>query len=189
MKKWRLFFVFTALVLPAIILAESPSEKSILVNPDFEADTGAPWYKWGEAGTVTYGATEHAHTGKNSLKMEANGGDGIAMGFLQDFECLPGDKITVSAWMMSPEKSPLTNSRAFVKLEFWGTDAVNPLKTYESEHLTDTFDWKESAVSDEAPEGTVKAKIGLFIWNPRGGHAGDVYFDDAKALRSQPEKH
>lgn len=188
MKTKMLFFIFaiTALTVlaPKIGLAKSDSgTEIILVNPGFESDKADPWYWWGEAGTGLYGATEYFHTGRKSVKIVADGKDYVPMGCIQDFECRPGDRIAVSSWVMSPEAKPLTASNAFVKLEFWGEDLYNPIKTYESEHLNGAFGWKESSVSEVAPPGTVKAKIGVFIWNPGSGHSGIVYFDDVRASK------
>lgn len=189
MKTKTLFFVFViiflTMLMPEIILAEPDLGKKItLSNPGFEADKEESWYWWGNAGTGTYGSVEYAHSGKKSVKIVADGGDYIPMGFLQDFECRPGDKIIVSCWVMSPNDNPLTNSNAFVKLEFWGENVLDLIKGHESEHSTGAFDWKEISVWGEAPKGAVKAKIGLFIWNPGTNHSGSVYFDDAKASRT-----
>lgn len=189
MKTEALFFIFAiislTMLMPELTLAEpDPTQKITLSNPGFEADKEEPWYWWGNAGTGTYGSVEYAHTGRKSVKIVADGGDYIPMGCLQDFECKAGDKIIVSCWVMSPNDNPLTNSNAFVKLEFWGEGSSDLIKGYESGHLTGAFDWKEISVSGEAPKGTVKAKIGLFIWNPGTNHSGSVYFDDAKASRT-----
>lgn len=176
-------FVVAALITVILISAGTPAAAVDLSNACFEAEEQGPWYWWGDAGTGTYGASENIRNGKKSVKMVADKGDYVPLGFLQDFECKPGDEITISAWVMSPASSPLTNSDAFVRLEFWGTDQVNLIENYESPHLTGAFNWTKSSVSGKAPEGTIKAKIGLFIWNPGIGHSGTVYFDDAEVLK------
>jgi hypothetical protein len=191
MKVKGLFFIFAlvavATLISSLISAEpDPGKGGLLVNAGFESASQDPWYWWGEAGTGTYGSTECAHSGKKSLKVVADGGDFVPMGLLQDFECEGGEEIEVSVWAMSPTKSPLTNSNAFIKLEFWGEDPINPLEVLESEHATDAFDWKKVSVSSKAPKGVIKAKIGLFIWNPGSDHSGTVYFDDAKVSTGSP---
>ena len=189
MKTKSLFFVFIlalTILVPVRVLAESnPGGRYVVSNPGFEADNQDPWSWWGEAGTGTYGASEYAHTGKKSVKIVADKGDYVPMGLLQDFECEPEEKVTASAWVMSPADSPLTDSNAFIKLEFWKDD-YTIIEAYESEHLTGAFDWTEVAVSGKAPEETTKVKIGLFIWNPGTEHSGIVYFDDAKMSEGAP---
>lgn len=182
MKRAYLFFMLAVFIMAISNAAEEVS----LVNPDFEADNQEPWYWWGDAGTGTYGVSESSHDGKKSIKIVADKGDYIPMGFLQDFDCSPEEEVTVSAWVMSPTSSPLTNSDAYVRLEFWGGEPFNIIKSYESPHVTGAFNWTNSTISAKAPEGTTKAKIGLFIWNPGTGHSGSVYFDDAKASKKGP---
>ncbi len=180
-------FMFAALITAILLSISVPAVAEVnLTNPCFEAEEQGPWYWWGDAGTGTYGASENIHNGKKSVKIVADKGDYVPLGFIQDFECKPGDEITISAWAMSPASSPLTNSDAFVRLEFWGTDQANLIENCESPHLTGAFGWTKSSVSGKAPEGTIKAKIGLFIWNPGTGHSGTVYFDDAEVLRKAP---
>ena len=177
------YFIVIAVVLMMLIPSRIKAKTDIiLVNPGFEAGTQDPWYWWGEAGTGTYGVSEYAHSGRKSVRMVADGDDHVPMGFLQEFKCMPGVKVTVNAWVMSPSNNPLTNSNAFVKLEFWGEDPINPLELYESKHLSGAFDWKNVTVSGKVPQEAIKVKIGLFIWNRDIDHSGAVYFDDANAL-------
>lgn len=191
MKRGDLFFMFAAFIAAITISTAVPAISNAageinLVNPGFEDEEQGSWYWWGDAGTGTYGVTEYAHDGKKSIKIVPDKGDYIPMGFLQDFDCNPDDEVTVSAWIMSPKEKPLTNSNAFVKLEFWGGEPFTIIKAYESEHLNGAFNWKETSVTGKAPDGATKAKIGLFIWNPGTGHSGAVYFDDAKASIKGP---
>jgi len=188
MKKGYLFFVSVAFIAAISLLAAvpaiaNPAGKINLINPSFEDGEQGPWYWWGEAGTGTYGVLESSHDGKKSVKIAADKADYIPMGFLQDFDCEPGDEVTVSVWIMSPASNPLTNSNAFVRLEFWGGEPFTLLKGYEGPHLTGAFNWTKSSVSSKAPEGATKGKIGLFIWNPGINHSGIVCFDDAEASK------
>ncbi|MDD4879625.1 MAG: hypothetical protein PHR22_04135 [Candidatus Omnitrophica bacterium] len=183
MRKLLYFAVMAAalvMLVPAGVRAAEKSGTPVnLQNPGFEADSENPWYWWGDAGTGTYGVSTYKHSGAKSVEIVADRRDYTTVGILQDFVCAPGDEVTASAWVMSPEASPLTNSDAFVRIEFWGADVINPTIALESPHLTGSFNsWTESSVTGKVPEGTTKAKVGLFIWNPGTGHSGTVYFDD-----------
>lgn len=154
-----------------------------LENSGFESITEAPWHWWGSAGSGTYGVKDFKYQGERSLEIIADGDNNSVLGFLQDLECEPDEEVTASVWLMSPEETPLTNSNAFVKLEFWPDEGYDPIKTKESKHLTGASDWTKAEVSDVAPDGTAKVKIGLFIWNPGANHSGRVYFDEASLTR------
>ncbi|MEA3305460.1 MAG: hypothetical protein U9R52_01440 [Candidatus Omnitrophota bacterium] len=183
MKIKFLLWLSLSMMLGLSFLSTPAFAKNELLNVGFEDEAQDPWYWWGGAGTGTYGVKNYVHTGEKSAKIAADGGDYIVLGFLQDLGCMGREKIKISAWAMSPANTPLTNSNAFIKLEFWEGEEI--VEVFESEHQTDAFDWTKLEVSGTAPEGTTKVKIGLFIWNPGSGHSGEVYFDDTSLIRKK----
>ena len=186
MKLNNFLFIGLSFILSAMCLCGSVAANE-LENSDFESVTEAPWSWWGEAGTGTYGVKDFSYEGERSIEMIADGDDYVVLGFLQDLECEADEEVTINAWAMSPESDPLTNCDAFIKLEFWPPEGWEPIKTKESKHLNGAFDWTKLEVSDLAPAGTAKVKIGLFIWNPGAEHSGRVYFDGAGLTKKLTE--
>ncbi len=188
MRPNKFSFVSLFFVLSVTLYLSGAAFAAEVENSGFESVTEAPWYWWGKAGTGSYGVKDFKHQNERSLEITADGDNNAVLGCLQDIECEPDEEVTAGAWIMSPKEDPLTNSNAFVKLEFWPEEGYEPLKTKESKHLNGTFDWTKAEVSDVAPDGTAKVKIGLFIWNPGADHSGRVYFDEVSITRKLPEE-
>jgi len=119
-------------------------------------------------GRVTL-STERAHSGKQSVRLEAQQGEGCVL-VATPVKCAPGDELTTSCWLFNEV------SHASLYLKFLrGGYQVNDEGSFEYAICHEVGKWTRVEVKATAPWFAEGAVISLYV--PMAAH-GAHYFDD-----------
>lgn len=166
---------------PEVLLREDFEKVAAKLPPGWEESIGARNGDGGPRSSVGVDAKEGAGGSKKSLRFSGGAGTILWYGLTRTFDAAPGDTFSLrckaKARNVRKEGIQFPNLHArVVFLDAKGETVGTPKFGSPGDG---TYDWNDVTIENTAPEGAVKALVGLFL-----SMSGDVWFDDLEVAKS-----